>query len=153
MTEHDATTTPRRRRKLRVFLGVLVVAALVCAAVGVIYVNWSGPTREPRAVAEPISVTQGDPFAFGGFLYEADWELRGAGGTLTISGLVATNTGESLYFPDITVTLEQGSGAVAMITCSGSTIKPGESTFLQCRSDDDVPSEYDRLVVTDDHSS
>ncbi|WP_420111401.1 hypothetical protein [Pseudactinotalea sp.] len=145
-------TAPRPRRKLLAALVAVGVLVIGCVVFWLVYTNWSGPTSEPTTPDEPIVITEGDPFVFNGLSYEASWELRALYGELTITDLVAENHGEEITYAEVVITLEQDSAAVATISCMGSGIKPGESTFLQCSSQDEVPTEFDRIVASADES-
>lgn len=144
---------PARRGRWVRMLGVLaVVVVALCGALAVWHVGLPGARPEPRVVADPVTVREGDAFRTGAFEIRSGWRLRSHGATLATDGITVQNISDGEDFPSFDVTLVDDGTTVGTVSCLSAGIEPGETFAPQCLSSDDVPPRYDEIVVVDTHT-
>ncbi|MEH3033629.1 MAG: hypothetical protein PGN07_06240 [Aeromicrobium erythreum] len=148
---------PRKKHTVRNVL-VLFTVLVVAGAVGIAYLVGRTADGVKNVVenskasgpAKPVTVQEGAAFEIDGYRYAAGWKVSADElGDLQITDLEATNQGNVVSSPSISITFLSGGQEVASADCLGKSVDVDDTREVSCGSTDDLPTDYDSIRVED----
>lgn len=98
----------------------------------------------------PTAVKEGEAFSHDDFAVDSGWKVGREFGSATITGLSATNEGDSARTALLTFTFVKGNENLGEVECSSNELQPGQKSKLDCFSlDEGFPTGYTEIRIAD----